>query len=282
MVRLLSSHRALISAIVASSAATSALAAPLSVVSVQYQTNGSALVGTNTAGVEAVSNYNVVPIGYVSGTDPAANNLQDSTATATTISVASYSNGGFDNGSSINDGSAGDIALYRGFALGGFGGVSDVDLSITGLDPTHSYTLYTYVESLFGPGAIVEGDVGVTTTVPVPPATTSTKTLALTSKFLTTATLTSLTPGTSLTYAGSAPGNYFEFDNLLGSSTIDFSLLSPNSTLTGDSGSGFGLGGFQIVDNGIPVIGGTVPEPASLSILVAGISGLMLRSRRRR
>jgi hypothetical protein len=74
------------------------------------------------------------------------------------------------------------------------------------------------------------------------------------------------------TSAGTAiNSNYVEFDNLTGVT---------QSLTVFDNGHYYGLNGVQIVP--VAAASSPVPEPASLSILVAGISALTLRSRRRR
>ena len=66
-----------------------AVSASAQLIGLQYQTNGSAVVGANTAGVIPQSGYNVDALGYVtqSGGNQTFANLLDSTGKGTGISA---------------------------------------------------------------------------------------------------------------------------------------------------------------------------------------------------
>ncbi len=221
------------------------------IISVQYQTNGSALIGSNNAGVMAVSNWNTAALGYVSGTDNSLNNLKDSTGTGTSISENTHSDGGYDygSGSSFTAGS-GDATLFRGFALGNYGAVTDLTVTLTNLDPTHAYKLFAYVQTS-NTGDTVSGTAGGTT------------------YYLKSASLSSYVRGVASSSASAVEGNYFQFDNLTGSTSQVFTYSGANTSHY------TGLSGFQLIDTG------AAPEPASLGLLVVGAMFVMPRGGRR-
>ncbi|MEI6339255.1 MAG: hypothetical protein WCQ57_11835, partial [Verrucomicrobiota bacterium] len=78
-------------------ASLAATARAQTIVSLQYQTNSSTLIGTGTAGVVPVSNWNVATLPYVGPTGTySLGSLIDSTGAITGFSEATYSYGGFD------------------------------------------------------------------------------------------------------------------------------------------------------------------------------------------
>ena len=193
-------------------------------IGLQYQTNGSALIGSLTAGVTAQSSWNVSSLPYVVNGTYTASNLVTSTGAASTISESTVCYGGYDhpNGSGFASGT-GNYALFGGYALGSYSGVPSVTVTLSGLSASANYTLVTYVGSS-STTDVISGSVNVS---------------GATTYYIKGGVSNTLTQGTATSSAAAAAGNYFKFTNITGVTSVTFTLT--------DTGSGTaGLYGFQL------------------------------------
>jgi len=224
------------------------------IVSLQYQTNGSILIGTGTAGVVPVDNWNVATLPYVGPVGTySLSSLIDSTGAITGFSEDTYSFGGFDSSGGGSGMTGSDAKLFKGFALGNYGGAGDATLTLSGLDSAKYYRLITYVGQLFGGNATFSGSVAGNQTY-----------------FLKAdASLSAYTQGTATTAGGAAFGNYFSFTGITGATSMQFTLDNI------DSSTSSALFGFQLIET-------TVPEPSTCAMMLGGLSMLFAGQRIRR
>jgi len=237
-------------------AAMCALASPMQAqtVSLQYQTNGSPVIGSGTAGAVPLTNWNVAPLPYVVSGTTTLSNLVSSSGTATTISESTYSEGGYDSGTGegFANGSS-NYNLFRGYALGNFGGFTDITLSLSGLVSADTYSLLTYVSDSDTGGTILSGSINVA---------------GSTTYYLQAASsLGAFTRGTATTSGSAAPGDYFEFDGITGVNGLTFTLPAAGGLTE--------LYGFQLIDTT------PVPEP-STSVAILGGFGILIGFKIRR
>ena len=183
-------------------------------VGVQYQTNGSPLIGSLSAGVISQSNWNVSSLPYVTNGTYSLNNLTNSTGTASGISESTVSYGGYDHpsGSGFASGT-GNNALFGGYALGSYNGVPNVTVTLTGLTASKTYTLVTYV------GSSSTTDI-ISVAINVSGATTY---------YIKGAVSNVLTQGTATTSGSAAAGNYFKFTGITGVTSVTYTLTDTGS-----------------------------------------------------
>ena len=232
-------------------ASLAATARAQTIVSLQYQTNSSTLIGTGTAGVVPVSNWNVATLPYVGPTGTySLGSLIDSTGAITAFSEATYTFGGYDNGGTSGSAMTGsDANLFKGFAVGSYSGSGNLTLTLSGLNLAKKYELITYVGDAFGGSATLSGSVAGQT------------------YFLNAdKSLSTFTRGTATTAGAAASGNYFSFTEITGTSMT--------FTLAQASASGSALFGFQLIE--------TVPEPSTCAMMLGGLGMLFAGQRMRR
>ena len=194
-------------------------------VGLQYQTNGSALIGSLSAGATAQSGWNVSSLPYVVNGTYSVSNLLTSTGTASGISESTVSYGGYDHpsGSGFTSGT-GNYDLFGGFALGSYGGVPNVTVTLTGLNAGTTYTLITYVGSSSSTD-VISGSINVA---------------GATTYYIKGGVSNTLTQGTATSSGAAAAGNYFKFSNITGVTSVTYTLT--------DTGSNTGcLYGLQII-----------------------------------
>ena len=213
---------------------TTTVKAQQQVISLQYETNGSPVV-SGSAGVIPESQWNAPNLGYVVPGTYTASNLVDSTGAATSISESTACCGAYDHpyGGGFVAGT-GDADLFGGFALGNYGGINDVVLTVSGLDPTKTYSLITYVSSSDTTSGVLSGSINVA---------------GFPTYYLKASALGVYTQGLATTSSAAANGNYFEFTNITGVSTVTFTLVNT----TGGAGLAC-LYGFQLVANNSNVV----------------------------
>ena len=195
------------------------------IVGLQYQTNGSPLIGSLSAGVVSQSGWNVSSLPYVVNGTYAANNLTTSTGAASGISVSTVCYGGYDHpsGSGFTSGT-GNFDLFGGFALGSYSGVPNVTVTVTGLNASTTYKLIAYVGSQSATD-VISGAINVS---------------GATTYYIKGGVSNTLTQGTATTTAAAAAGNYFQFANITGVTSLTY-------TLTDTGSSSACLYGLQIV-----------------------------------
>lgn len=236
----------------------SAPAQAATVISVQYTTATSQLIGSNTAGVDAVSGWNAdlnaAAMSNLLASTGASSGISVSTATTTTNPSEVHSVFGQSYG--FVGGSAGDAALFNAGILGGYSNASSFTLSLTGLNAGDTYSLIFY--SMSNTQSLVQG----------------TLTLGSTSSSYymvnTSPSTTTYTQGLATTSGAATSGNYFEFDNITGVSSLDFSLANIGGAFAD-------MPGFQLIDT----TAGT-PEPSTVALFAMAITGLAIQLGRKR
>lgn len=130
-----------------------------------------------------------------------------------------------------------------------------VSLAFTsGIDDSHTYNLYIYTSALWYYGAVNEAvNLGSTTYYILNPS----------------SSLSGWVQSTATSAGAATTGDYVEFTNVSGS-VLDGGIV----TMTG---SGSGLGGFQLQD-----LGGATPEPSAMMLIGVGLVGLVFFVRRNR
>jgi fibronectin type 3 domain-containing protein len=195
------------------------------IVGLQYQTNGSPAIGSLSAGVVSQSGWNSSSLPYVVNGTYSVSNLLTSTGTASGISESTVCYGGYDHpsGSGFSSGT-GNYNLFGGFALGSYNGVPNVTVTLTGLNASSTYKLITYVGSSSSTD-VISGAINVS---------------GATTYYIKGGVSNVLTQGTATSSGAAAAGNYFQFTNITGVTSLTFTLTDTGSN-TAD------LFGFQIV-----------------------------------
>lgn len=212
---------------------------------------GAGVVGSSsvTAGLLPAAYWNLANDnagdGYVGATNITSGNLVDENGVASGV-VASlacdgtrYNGGGPGMGFA---GASGNFSLYDGYALGNWSS-DPLTLTLTGLNTADTYTLITYIDQAnLGTGSTISGAVGAQTLY--------LKSMNSGGAFV---------AGTATTAGAATSGDYFEFDDITGLSTLIF---------TEANSQGCSLAGFQLVET-------TIPEPSTIWSLALGLMGLV-------
>ncbi len=219
---------------------------PISVVSLQFVGGGAApLHGSSfdyTAGAYAVGHWN--PLLFTGNTTSAQvlsvpSGLADSSGTPSAIGLQLSASGAYYTGSGGNFPGApaypgfpgqatgnGDSFLFSGFAYAGYSNQAPLTLTVTGLNPAHTYQLLVYITPFEGFGDK------------------QTATVALTGG----ASLNVTSTGIASVYQragvaqGQAAGNYVEFEAVTGSASQTVTFTNTSSLV--------GVSGMQVVDLG--------------------------------
>jgi hypothetical protein len=198
-------------------------------------------------------------------TSPTATLLTSTGAVSTlgfSLTGANSERGGNGDGNGFTGGSPGDASLVAGGAYNTGGAVS---LSLTGLNPNDSYTLYAYAHAdyYFYNNLDIEASLGGVNT------------------FFTlngANTLTGLTQATGTSTANANLADYVAY-TAMGSVLDTESFSISGLTSTGSVTGGVGLAGFQLVDNGSGV--SVVPEPSTWAMMLGGLGMLVFYVRRK-
>ena len=202
---------------------------PAQTISLQYQTNGSPVVNSS-AGYLTETHWNAPNIPYVGQGTYTVSNLVDSTGVSTAISESTYCCGGYDHpaGGGFTTGS-GDYDLFAGFALGNYGGVGDVTMTLSGLNTAKTYTLIAYVTASDTNNTVLSGSVNIS---------------GIPTYYLKASALGTYAPGFATSQGTAVNGNYFEFANITGKSSVTFTVHN-----YGNSSILTCLNGFQLISS---------------------------------
>lgn len=230
----------LLSFFAAAAAMTTIAVQAQDVISVQYTATGSPQIGSNTAGVVPVSGWNY----DLSGA--ALSNLKDENGVSTGISMSTtMPYGVYKQQYGFTGGDTGDSDLFTTGALSTSS--SPVVLTLSGLNPADTYSLITYTMS--NTQSAVEGTL------------TGGATYWLKNGAYNDCTYTE---GLATTSATAVTGDYFEYTNITGVTTLTYSISN--------QGGAFGdMPGFQLIE--------TVPEPSTYAMMIGGL-GMLITSRR--
>ena len=203
--------------------------APAQIISLQYETNGSPVV-SSSAGYLPEADWNAENIPYVVEGTYTFNNLVDSTGTATAISDSTYCCGGYDHpvGGGFGGGT-GDYDLFAGFALGNYDGVGDVTTTLSGLNTAKVYTIIAYVTASDTTNTVLSGSLNIS---------------GIPTYYLKASALGTYAPGFATTQGTAGSGNYFEFTNITGRSSVTLTIHN-----YGSSSIITCLNGFQLISS---------------------------------
>ena len=233
------------------------------ITSIQFGDSSTTVVGANSAGVSgySVSDWNEVTTGPASAytqtfSAPVNFNLATTTAGTGTITGSVYSAGNFDQSAP----GAGGTFTAGDDALAGYGGTSEVTLTLNGLNAGDTYELIGYVTD--------QGTSLVTATA-TDGSTTGTEYFGDG-----TGGMNTYVQGSS-TSSPLVQANYVEYTGLTGATSLTLNLQEAGSNF-------FGLNGVQLVDTTTGGSSPSVPEPSTVWLFSFGILGLGLHLYRKR